>query len=408
MDNKLAVNGGKKTLEKIFPWPLVTAEEVEVVSKVVESGEWGVNSTVINHVEDFEKEFAIYHKVKYALSVSNGSVALRIALLSMGVKPGDEILVPALTFIATASIVIEANCIPVFVDVEPNTYNIDPELLSAKVTAKTKGIIPVHFAGHACDMEKINSFAEAHNLFVIEDACHAHGGSYKNQKLGTLGDVGCFSFQASKNMCSGEGGIIITDDPEIYKIAYALKNVGRKSDGKWYEHYYLGCNYRITQFQAAILRLQLKRLDAQNQLREENAALLIELLSNDLGLHPLLPEQYVTQHAYHLFVMKYDKHAFSNMTKEDFCEMLTAEGIPSAAGYPMPLYKQPVFRNKEFMSYSLPVELNYETVHCPETEKACYEECIWITQNFLLGNKEDMEAVRRAVLKIKENVNKSS
>lgn len=408
MDNKLAVNGGKKTLEKIFPWPLVTAEEVEVVSKVVESGEWGVNSTAINHVEDFEKEFAIYHKVKYALSVSNGSVALRIALLSMGVKPGDEILVPALTFIATASIVIEANCIPVFVDVEPNTYNIDPELLSAKVTAKTKGIIPVHFAGHACDMEKINSFAEAHNLFVIEDACHAHGGSYKNQKLGTLGDVGCFSFQASKNMCSGEGGIIITDDPEIYKIAYALKNVGRKSDGKWYEHYYLGCNYRITQFQAAILRLQLKRLDAQNQLREENAALLIELLSNDLGLHPLLPEQYVTQHAYHLFVMKYDKHAFSNMTKEDFCEMLTAEGIPSAAGYPMPLYKQPVFKDKEFMSYSLPLELSYEAVYCPETERACYEECIWIPQNFLLGDEEDMEAVRRAVLKIKESVNTSS
>ncbi|MCK5103738.1 MAG: DegT/DnrJ/EryC1/StrS family aminotransferase, partial [Cyclobacteriaceae bacterium] len=269
MKEQLAINGGPKTLNKEFNWPIFNDEDVNAVTEITRSGAWG-NPDCAGLVEQFEKEYAEYCGSKYALTCVNGSVALRLVLIACGVRPGDEVIVPPYTFIATASIVLEANCVPVFVDIDPNTYNLDPAEIEKAITERTKVIMPVHFAGQACNMDTIMAIAKKHNLRVIEDAAHAHGGEYKGKKLGSIGDAGCFSFQSSKNLTSGEGGIIVTDDEDLYDMMNSLRNVGRIKGGQWYEHHNLGCNYRITQLQAALLSKQLARLEEQTQKRNDN------------------------------------------------------------------------------------------------------------------------------------------
>lgn len=391
-------------MNKKFVWPVFDESDVDAVTEVAKSGAWG-NPDCTGRVAQFEKEFAEYCGSKYAISCVNGSVALRLALIACGVKPGDEVIVPPYTFIATASIVLEANCVPVFVDIDPDTYNIDPVQIEKAITSKTKAIIPVHFAGQACDMDKIMEIASKHNLKVIEDTAHAHGGEYKGKKLGSIGDAGCFSFQSSKNLTSGEGGIVVTDDEGLFDMINSLRNVGRVKGGEWYEHHNLGCNYRITELQAALLSKQLARLEQQTQLRNENGVYLNSLLEKIEGIQPLSRGRGETLHTYHIYIFKYDKSKFSNLSKKEFASMLGAEGIPSFMGYPEPLYKQPLFQEKNFLCYAIPEEVNYTDVCCIETEKACYEDAVWIMQNIMLGTKEDMDLVAEAILKIQQAVN---
>ncbi len=239
MKQNLAINGGPKTIDKNFEWPVFDETEINAVADVVRSGKWG-NPDCGDIVKSFEDEFAAFCGVKYALTCVNGSVALRLALIASGVRPGDEVIIPPYTFIATSTIVLEANCVPVFVDIDPDTYNLDPEKIEAAITKRTKAIIPVHFAGQACEMDKIMAIAKKHNLKVIEDACHGHGAEYKGKKLGSIGDAGCFSFQSSKNLTCGEGGMVITNDENLYNMMNSLRNVGRVKGGQWYEHHNLG------------------------------------------------------------------------------------------------------------------------------------------------------------------------
>ena len=400
----LAINGGPKTIDKVFPWPVYDQSEVDAVAEIVKSGVWA-NPNCDGKVAEFEKQFADYCGTKYAITCVNGSVALRLALMACGVKPGDEVIIPPYTFIATASIVAEANCVPVFVDIEPDTYNLDPLAVEKAITPRTKAIIPVHFAGQACNMDALMAIAKKHNLKVIEDAAHAHGGEYKGKKLGSIGDAGCFSFQSSKNLTSGEGGIVTTNCEEIANMVDSLRNVGRVKGGQWYEHHYLGCNYRMTQLQTAILSLQLERLESQTRTRDENGRYLNSLLENVPGITPLTRGHGETLHTYHLYIMRYDKKYFNNLSKAEFAKMLAAEGVPSFMGYPEPLYKQPVFQKKNFMSYAIPEHVDYTKVCCPVTEKACYEEGVWILQHAMLGTKEDMEKFAEAIRKIQKVVN---
>lgn len=401
--NELAINGGNKTVTRTFSWPLFDEADVQAITDVARSGQWG-NPDCKGLVEKFEKEFAAFCGSKYAIACVNGSVSLRLALIACGVKPGDEVIVPPYSFIATASVVIEANCVPVFVDIDPRTYNIDPEKIEAAITKKTKAIIPVHFAGLACDMDRIMNIANKHNLFVIEDAAHAHGGEYKGKKLGSIGHAGSFSFQSSKNLNSGEGGLVVTDDDKLYDMMNSLRNVGRVKGGQWYEHHYAGCNYRITQFQAALLSTQLTRLDEQTRLRDKNGRYLVDLLKSIDGITPLDRGHGETLHTYHIFIFKYDKSKFNGLSKKEFAGMLAAEGVPSFMGYPIPLYQQPVFQQKNFMCYALPEDVDYSAVHCPVAEKACYEEAVWILQHAMLGTREDMDQFAAAIRKIQQAV----
>ena len=403
MINKLAVNGGPKTVTRDFPWPIFDETDVNAIIDVVRSGQWG-NPDCADSVKSFEDEFAEFCGAKYALACVNGSVALRLALIACGVKPGDEVIITPYTFIATASIVLEANCVPVFADIDPRTYNIDPEQIEKAITKRTKAIIPVHFAGQACDMEKIMQIAKKHNLRVIEDACHGHGAEYKDRKLGSIGDAGCFSFQSSKNLTSGEGGMIITNDEALYDMMNSLRNVGRVKGGQWYEHHYLGCNYRITQLQTSLLRTQLKRLDEQTRIRHQNGTYLNSLLEKIEGIEPLERGLGETLHSYHIYIFRYDKTKFNGLSKSEFARFLAAEGVPCFMGYPNPLYKQPLFQKKNFMCYAIPDNVDYTNVCCPVTEKACYEEAVWIMQNAMLGTKTDMEMFAKAITKIQKAV----
>lgn len=398
--SKLAYYGGEKTIKKQFPWPIFSDNEKRTLINVIESGHWGKSSDQGNYVVQFEKAFASYIGVKHAIAMVNGSVALRLSLLALGVKAGDEVIVPPMTFIATASIIVETNCIPVFVDIEPATYNIDPDKIEKAITPRTKAIIPVHFGGHACRMDKIMDIAKRKRIAVIEDACHAHGAEYKGIKLGSIGDTGCFSFQSSKNLTSGEGGIAVTNNDDLYEKIISLHNCGRKTGSAWYEHFILGCNYRMTEFQAAILLCQLERLKEQTELRNENGLYLNELLGEVEGITPLRSGKEITMHSYHLYPFRYDKSKFHGLPKQKFAELLAAEGVPCFMGYPEPIYRQPVFQEKRFLSYVIPDEVSYSDTSCPECEKACHEEGMWISQNALLGNKKDMELFVEAIKKI--------
>ena len=403
MKSSLAINGGPKTIDRSFDWPVFDESEVNAVADVVRSGKWG-NPDCGDLVKDFEDEFAAFCGAKYALTCVNGSVALRLALIATGVRPGDEVIIPPYTFIATSTIVLEANCVPVFVDIDPDTYNLDPSKIEAAITKRTRAIIPVHFAGQACDMDKITAIAKRHNLKVIEDACHGHGAEYKGEKLGSIGDAGCFSFQSSKNLTCGEGGMVITNDEKLYEMMNSLRNVGRVKGGQWYEHHFLGCNYRMTQLQVTILSTQIKRLADQTIRRHENGTYLNSLVSKIDGIKPLVRGVGETLHSYHIYIFKYNKSKFNNLPKSEFAKMLAAEGVPCFMGYPQPLYKQPLFQKKNFMCYAIPEEVDYAKVCCPVTEKACYEEAVWILQHAMLGPKEDMEKFAEAILKIQKVV----
>ncbi|GAB3981466.1 DegT/DnrJ/EryC1/StrS family aminotransferase [Spirosoma terrae] len=403
MKEQLAINGGDRVVKGSFPWPVFDEQEVQAVADIVRSGQWG-NPDCDGAVAAFEREFADYCGSTYAISCVNGSVSLRLALIACGVRPGDEVIVPPYTFIATASVVLEANCVPVFVDIDPDTYNLDATKLEAAITERTRAIIPVHFAGLPCDMDAILSVARRYNLRVIEDAAHAHGAELNGKKLGTFGDAGSFSFQSSKNLTSGEGGMVITNDDALYQTMNSLRNVGRLPHGQWYDHFNPGCNYRITQLQAVLLSQQLKRLDEQTILRNENGLYLDTLLEPIDGITPLSRGALPLRHCYHLYIFRYDKTRFGDLPKKEFVAMLSAEGVPCSAGYPHPLYKQPVFQQKNWMCYAIPDSVDYAQVSCDVAERACADEAVWIFQHAMLGSRSDMDSFAEAIHKIQRNV----
>jgi len=402
--SELAINGGKPIRTRPFPkWPVYDESEKKALEEVLQSGVWGSGGSKVNK---FEKKFAGYHNAEYGICVVNGTTALEVALKASGIGAGDEVIVPAYTFLATASSVLLVNAVPIFVDIDPDTYCIDPQQIENAITERTKAIIPVHLAGHSSNMDKIMEIAKENNLVVIEDCAQAHLAEWKGKKVGSIGDLGCFSFQSSKNMTSGEGGIIVTNNKELADKCWSYHNCGRTRGGPWYKHPLLGWNYRMTEFQAAVLLVQLNRLEKQNKTRNENALYLSAKLSEIDGITPLKRDERVTTHAYHLYIFRYAKEKFSGVTRDRFLEALNAEGIPCARGY-VPLYKEGYLNEARKCPLSCSYysgKIDYTKVDCPVTEKACNEEAVWLTQNMLLGTKEDMDTIVEAIQKVKNNV----
>ncbi|MBT4555547.1 MAG: DegT/DnrJ/EryC1/StrS family aminotransferase, partial [Candidatus Marinimicrobia bacterium] len=270
--SELALFGGSPIRTKPFPsWPRSTAAIREQLISTLENEQWGVGSKTI---DEFNNSFAEYHDANYCISVHSGTSALWVALKAADVKAGDEVIIPAYTFIATATAILMANAIPVFCDIDLKTGNIDPLDIESKITNKTKVIIPVHIAGSPADLSSILDLAKIHELVVIEDAAQAHGATYKGNKVGALGLGGIFSFQTSKNMSSGEGGAIITNNDEFADACFSYHNCGRVKNGKWYEHHRLGSNLRMSAFNAAMLIPQIDTLESETDLRDKNRATL--------------------------------------------------------------------------------------------------------------------------------------
>ena len=397
---KLAVFGGEAVRKTPFPgWPICDQNEEQAVVDVVRSGRWG--RLTGEQVTRFEKRFAEYQQAKYAIAMVNGSVALRLALLATGLKAGDEVIVPPYTFIATVLSVIEANGTPVFVDIDENTWNMDPAKIEAAITPRTRVIIPVHLGGLPVEMDSIMAIANRHNLIVIEDACHAHGSEYKGRRVGAIGHMGCFSFQSSKNLTSGEGGAVLTNDERLAELVWSHHNCGRNPQGAWYEHHRIASNYRLSEFHGAILNCQLDRLDEQTRLRNQNGIFLSTELAKIPGLSPQArPEG--TRHAQHIFCFRYDPSVYG-VPRSEFLKALQAEGLSASAGYPLPVYRQPIFLNHEFGPYAESAKaVDYSTVSCPVCERICELEGCWLTHNMLLGTQKDMEEIIDAFRKIYE------
>jgi dTDP-4-amino-4,6-dideoxygalactose transaminase len=386
-------------------WPQVNESDVQAVADVVRSGKWSSNSG--EEVHQFENEFAAYNKVKHAICVNSGNAALQIALSALGIRAGDEVILPDYTYIATATAVLMNGAVPVLVDIDPQTYNIDPAAVRRAITPRTKAIIPVHFSGSVCAMDELMQIAQENNLVIVEDAAHSHGGTWKNKALGTIGDMGCFSFQASKNLNCGEGGCIVTNNDDVAQICRAIASNGRVPRGIWYEHFINGSTFRMTEMQGALLRSQLTRLKDQTALRDANGRYLDHHWTYFEGISPMLRDPDQELHPYHLYMFRYDESTFG-LPKSTFVERLQAEGIPANPGYGMPLHQQPLFSGENipplFATHAAPHRdaYNYKQTHAPVTEKACASEAVWIPQFVLLTGQEDLDDVLDTIRKIQK------
>jgi len=386
---RLAIFGGEPIRRTPFArWPQFDEREQAALIEVLESGVWGGYNP---KVAEFEQAFADFHEAKYGVTAANGTVTLEAALLAVGVHAGDEVIVPPISFIATATAVLRVGATPVFADIDEATYNLDPARIREALTERTRAIIPVHFAGQPAEMDALLEIAEERDLALIEDCAHAHGATWRGRRVGSFGTFGSFSFQASKNMTAGEGGILITNDSTLAERARSVCNQGRRSGGAWYEHVRLGTNYRLSGWQAAVLLAQLARLPQQLETRTANAKYLADQLSQlDIVTTPYVDER-VTCHSYYLYPLRLNRERFPDLSKEKFVRALSAEGIPVAEGYPHPLYRNHVFEQHA-----------HRRGDCPAAERMCEEVC-WVSHEILLARQEDLRDFVAAVAKLSEH-----
>ena len=392
IDDRLAILGGSPALKTPAPiWPFFDEGDRRTLNEVLESQVWGGYH---ESVAELERRFAAFHGAEYGIAVVNGTVSLEIALTACGIKPGDEVIVPPITFVASATAVARVGAVPVFVDIDPQTINLNPELVEQSITDRTRAIIGVHFAGHPIDLDRLVEICRQRDLKLIEDCAHAHGAQWHDQRVGSFGSFGSFSFQASKNMTAGEGGMLITSDPALAERARALSNQGRRTGGAWYEHQTLGTNARLTGFQAVLLLNQLERLPQQLELRMVRAAYLRDRLRSIEGLAPtpVVLDERVTIHGYHLFSMRFDSSFWRNVPRDTVVAALQAEGVPVTAGYP-----QPIYRNELFQEHDHVVQA------CPEAESYC-QSSIWLPHNALLAEQTWLDEVVAAIEKVKNGV----
>ena len=405
MTDTLAINGGtpvRDTRSKPWPaWPPVSDEQwrerIEpALRDVYRSGIEGLPGP---KAAEFGCKFAGYCGAKHARLLNHGTDAIAASLAAVldldGWAGGGEVLLPNYTFIATASAPLDRRCAIRFVDIDRQTFNMDPDALEAAIhPGQTRAIIPVHLAGHPVDMQRINAIAAQHSISVIEDCAQAHGARCFGQSVGAIGTIGAFSFQSSKNLTCGEGGAVVTNNPELDARVVAFQDVGRIPEGRRWEYHRLGWNYRPSEYLAALLMVRLEDLEAQAVKREENATYLTEQIETIPGITPPYVAPYVDRHAYHLYCMLIEPDAFGGASRDRIIEALEAEGIPAWAGYTGPLSDQPAL---EHLAECHPEAI--QTTDCPNTEWVC-QRSIWLAQSILLAERPDMDDIATALAKI--------
>jgi len=402
--SRLAINGGTPVRTQGYPaWPVFDDRERQAVAQVLESGNWGGYPFPNCQAKIFADRFAGAHNARFAIPVANGTVTIEAALRAIGVGPGDEVIVPAFTFEATASPVLQVGAIPVFVDVLPESYCLDPAAVESAIGPRTRAVIPVHLAMNMADMDAVMQVAARHGLKVIEDCAHAHGAKWRGKGAGSIGEAGSFSMQTTKLMTAGEGGAIITNNQEVFELCQSYVNCGRASETDKFGHRILGFNYRITEFQAAILVAQLERLPEQNRLREARAAYLSRQLAEVDGLEVLPRDDRLTSQAIYRYVFKYRAEAFGGADRSRFLAALEAEGFACEGAFYEPVYRSALFEIDPEKFPQLEGRLPWARVRCPVAEKAAYVESIWIPHEALLGSENDIDALVEAIRKLQAN-----
>ncbi len=404
---ELALLGGQPVAggDASFPvWPQIEDSDRSLLLEAFDSRGWGIGG---RYTEDFVKAFCDFQGVKYGTACCNGTLAIEIALEAAGLEAGDEVIMPAYTFMATATAVLGLKGVPVFADIEPGTWNLDPVAAEAAITDRTRFIMPVHIGGRPANMTALTALAEAHGLKLIEDAAQAHGAAWEGKGAGAWGGLGTFSFQSSKNLNCGEGGFVATDNEELYYRALSYHNCGRVPAGAWYQHDNYGQNLRLSQLQAAVLLGQLSRLPEQFATRQSNWELLMKLLAEVPGISLEQDDPRVTRHAHHLFIIRLDPNHFEGLTKAQVSKALFAEGVPFSPGYSTPMYREPWMlryaEDKAVAALARPEALAYEAYCLPEVEAACTWN-IWTFQKMLLGTAAQMQGIADAVTKVATNV----
>lgn len=402
--SELAILGGEKTRRKPFsPWPQYSENDKARLLEVLESRNWGGFPFPNRFASEFARKFADYHGAKYGCTLVNGTVALTVALKAAGVEPGAEVIVPAYTWDGTATAVLDAGCVPVFADIDPDTYCLDPADVRRKITPRTRAVMPVHLAMRFADMDALLDLAREQDLVVIEDCAHVHGGFYKGRGAGSMGDIGSFSMQSSKLMTSGEGGIVITSRLDCYEMIQSLVNCGRASETDQFGKRPTGGNYRLTEFQAAILLGQLEMLPELTERRMRNARRLSEALSQIPGVRPLPPQPALTTEAVYCYVFQYRPEG-SPVPRDMFVAALDAEGVPADGRFYEPVYRSDLFKPSaaEFpqLAQGRAEPVDYAKVSCPVAERAAYRESVWLPQFLLLGGEQDVDDAARAVEKV--------
>ena len=418
---KLAINGGepvRDTKSNPWPkWPIWDEKEEKALLEVLHSGEWSYNG---RKEREFNREWAKFIGSRYSVLAANGTITLQLALEALGIGYGDEVILPGLTWQATAATIVDVNATPVLVDVLEDTWCIDPQKVEEAITPRTKAIIPVHLYGSFADMDAIMAIAEKHNLKVIEDCAHKHGGEWKGRKAGSIGDVGSFSFQLSKIMTAGEGGALTTSDPEVAEKLDALRNCGRRPEPEEEDankgagvysdegNFIQSGNYRITDFQAAILVEGLKRLPEQNRRRDENAIYLNSKLAELPGVQPMKRDERETLEAYFNFSFRYNADEFKGLPVDKFRKALEKElGTEVEPSYePLnncALYVPLTKPARHKLSDEYWEAINPARFNLPVCEKVYNEQSVCMHHSVLMGGKEDMDIIVEAIKKIYDN-----
>jgi 3-amino-5-hydroxybenzoate synthase len=405
--SELALNGGKQACPPgtIPAWPYCGPEELAAMQRVVESRNWwrGTGS----EVEEFEREFADFHGCRFALAVSNGTQALEIALSCLGIGFGDEVVVPAFTFVATATAVLTVGAIPVTVDVDPNTYCIDTKAARRAITPKTKAIIPVHLAGHPADMDGLLDIARDTGVMIVSDSAHAHGARWKGVSLPKLTPASMYSFQNFKLLAAGEGGALLTDDEEIARRAWLRHTYGRPKRDTKYQHLELGSNCRMTEFQGAILRPQLARFPQLLQEREEASQRLDALLGGIDGLHVARRHPSVTTHAHYMYMLRIEPEKLG-VDRDFLVRALAAEGLPAYRTYPS-IPDLEMFQRSSLWNGELPSALEAHNItaalerHAVPNSREISRNAIWLHHAVLLGGEQVQRKAAEAFHKVLEH-----
>ena len=408
-NDKPALLGGPKAHPEGFPgWPTYDSTEEQGMFDVLKTRAWGRLNGGVS--AGFEAEFAKMLGVKSSLGVSSGTSALYTMLGAMGIGPGDEVILPVYTFVATYNVVVLNYALPILVDTDRESFQIDTKKMEKAITKETKVLMPVHIGGSPADIDSIMAIGQKHKLPVIEDACQAIMAEWKGKKVGSFGIGGAFSFQSSKNLNCAEGGAISSNDSDFIKTCYEFHNQGQGGTSTSYAtgEGTRGTNLRITEFQSCLLLAQMTRLEAQAKKRSQNAAYLSKLFNEIPGITPAKLYEGTTNSAFHLYMFRYDKSRFDGLSRAQFLKALSAEGVPCGSGYGQmnkDSYVTGLAKNKYYLKiYGEKIMKQWlERNQCPQNDILTSEESIWFFQNMLLGSTRDMDQIAEAVRKIQKN-----
>lgn len=422
--SKLAIHDGNPSVPSEIEkksWPVITEQDKEMVLEVLDSGE--LAGAFAPQATSLEEEFSDFIGSDYCIAVNSGTAALHAAVAAAGVGPGDEVITPSYSFLASATAIMHHNGIPVFVDIDLDTFNIDPDQIESKITPRTKAIVPVHLHGYPANLDKIREIAEKHDLIVIEDACQAHGTKYKGQNVGTIGDMGTFSLNKTKNLPGGEGGLFVTDDEELYNRAQKVRMFGEEvqaEGSRSYVAYSLGWNYRTQELPAALARSQLRKLDKYNRKAKENGDYLGKAIRDIPGIVPPPISSEEKTNIYHKYRVRLEPEelGFQDVDPIDFRNKvgmaLEAEGVPAALWSTFPLPANPLFQEKEGYGKGCPWScsyardsIEYEVDDYPNTIKLVNNSLVIGTEKYPLYPQEKslIERYAKGIKKVFDNIN---